>query len=247
MKNMKTGIQKFPQRGEETRDRLLEVGILLFGKLGFDGVSTRDIVRSAGITLPSIAHHFGSKEGLYEAVLEKIAEHMAANIAAAHTEAKSILGKRTASRKEKIKALEFLLYGHARAVLQNRPELVRLMIQEQTRPSKALTPITQVFEDQFMAPLVMLLADVLGMKPKSPEVRLQALFLVGRVLVFRVARHLSLNTMEWDDFTPVRIEKILEALRQDLHCILANSATKQRSLDRKLKPVRARTASTYKA
>lgn len=242
---MKTVIRRSPQRGEETRARLLEVGIHLFGRLGFDGVSTRDIVRSAGVTLPSIAHHFGSKEGLYEAVLKNIADHMAANIAAAHTEARDVLGKKTATRKEKIEALELLLDDHARTVLQNRPELVRLMIQEQTRPSKAFTPITKVIEDQFMAPLIRLLADVMGMKPKSPEVRFQALFLVGRVLVFRVSRHFSLRTMGWDDFTPAHIEKILETLKQDLHSMLANSATKQQSLDRKLKPARARTASTY--
>jgi len=243
---MKTGKQRSPQRGEETRDRLLQVGIQLFGKLGFDGVSTRDIVRGAGVTLPSIAHHFGSKEGLYEAVLKNIADHLAANIAAAHTEARNVLGKKTATRKEKIQALEILLYGQARTVLQNRPEVIRLMLQEQTRPSKALTPISKVIEDKFMAPLIRLLADVLGMKPKGPEVRFQALFLVGRVLVFRVSRHFSLRTMGWDDFTPARIEKILETLKQDLHSMLANSATKQRSPGRKLKTTRARTASEYK-
>ena len=63
-------------RGEDTRRKLLEAATKLFSELGFHGASTRDIAGAARATLPSIEHHFGSKEGLYQAVLLELAAEM---------------------------------------------------------------------------------------------------------------------------------------------------------------------------
>jgi hypothetical protein len=62
MRNMKAGIQKVPERGQDARDRPLEVATHLFAARGFDGVSTREPVRRASVTLPSIAHYFRDAE-----------------------------------------------------------------------------------------------------------------------------------------------------------------------------------------
>lgn len=51
------------------RERLLREGKRLFVQLGFAGVSTRQICVAAGVTQPSLYHHFGNKEGLYHAVI----------------------------------------------------------------------------------------------------------------------------------------------------------------------------------
>jgi AcrR family transcriptional regulator len=52
-------------RGTETRARLIEAGLALFGSRGFDGASTRDIAAAAGLNAPSLQYYFDSKEGLY--------------------------------------------------------------------------------------------------------------------------------------------------------------------------------------
>jgi AcrR family transcriptional regulator len=41
----------------------------LFAESGYDGVTTRQILERAGVEAPSLYHHFGSKLGLYRAVL----------------------------------------------------------------------------------------------------------------------------------------------------------------------------------
>lgn len=56
-------------RGSETRAALLAAGRRLFARKGFDGASVRDITREAGTNLGAITYHFGSKRGLYDAVL----------------------------------------------------------------------------------------------------------------------------------------------------------------------------------
>src|SRR5487761_870028 len=53
------------------RNRLLREGLRLFLQQGFSSVSTRQICAAAGVTQPSLYHHFGSKEGLYLAVVEQ--------------------------------------------------------------------------------------------------------------------------------------------------------------------------------
>jgi AcrR family transcriptional regulator len=51
-----------------TRARLLQASIRLFGAKGYAATSVRDIVRTAGVTAPTLYHHFGNKEGIYRAI-----------------------------------------------------------------------------------------------------------------------------------------------------------------------------------
>lgn len=59
-------------RGEETRARILDVAIDLFGRLGFDSVSTREIAAAAGVQQASLRYYFVNKQGLYIASLERV-------------------------------------------------------------------------------------------------------------------------------------------------------------------------------
>lgn len=52
------------------RQRLVRTAFELFAEKGFDSVSVRDIARAASVSVGLINHHFGSKEGLREAVDE---------------------------------------------------------------------------------------------------------------------------------------------------------------------------------
>jgi TetR/AcrR family transcriptional regulator len=48
-----------------------------FGKRGFEATSVREIARDSGVDAALVAHHFGSKESLWIAVVEQIADQMA--------------------------------------------------------------------------------------------------------------------------------------------------------------------------
>ena len=56
------------------RADLLEAAAALFAELGYDAVTTRQILERAGVEAPSLYHHFGSKLGLYRAVLSGTSE-----------------------------------------------------------------------------------------------------------------------------------------------------------------------------
>lgn len=55
-----------------TRDRLLGAARRVFALEGYAGASIRRITGEAGVNLGAVTYHFGSKEGLYHAVLEEV-------------------------------------------------------------------------------------------------------------------------------------------------------------------------------
>jgi AcrR family transcriptional regulator len=53
-----------PQAKEETRLRIVAAARELFGERGFEGTSTRDLARAAGIAAGTLFNYFSSKESL---------------------------------------------------------------------------------------------------------------------------------------------------------------------------------------
>jgi len=66
-----------------TRERLLDAASELFGREGYHAVSVRDIVREADANLGAVTYHFGSKEALYHAAIQRFAQPMVEHFAAA--------------------------------------------------------------------------------------------------------------------------------------------------------------------
>jgi AcrR family transcriptional regulator len=56
------------EKGEHTRQQILDVAQRLFAEKGFRGAAIRDIVKAAGSNVAAVNYHFGSKENLYREV-----------------------------------------------------------------------------------------------------------------------------------------------------------------------------------
>lgn len=61
-------------RQVKRKDRILDSAEALFAKHGFDGVSMRMVAERAEVDLALASYHFGSKRGLFDAVLLRRAE-----------------------------------------------------------------------------------------------------------------------------------------------------------------------------
>lgn len=57
--------------GNQTKDKILDAAEKLFAERGFDAVSLRDITDEARVTLALSSYHFGTKERLFEVVIER--------------------------------------------------------------------------------------------------------------------------------------------------------------------------------
>ena len=68
-----------PAAGKEkpmknTKAKLLKTAARLFASRGTEGVSTRELAGQAGVNLCAISYYFGSKQKLYEAVIDEVIE-----------------------------------------------------------------------------------------------------------------------------------------------------------------------------
>ena len=60
------------QNGNAVRERLLSAALRLFSRKGFESASVREIVKAAEVTRPTLYYYFGSKEGLYLELVERL-------------------------------------------------------------------------------------------------------------------------------------------------------------------------------
>ena len=74
---------KKAEQTERTRQALEKVARELFESRGFAAVSAEEIVAQAGVTRGALYHHYGGKEGLFEAVAEAAMRRMHASVARA--------------------------------------------------------------------------------------------------------------------------------------------------------------------
>jgi len=66
----------------ERRLQLLGVARAIFASRGFEAASIEKIAQHAGVTKPVVYEHFGSKEGLHAAVVEREMEELVAHVVA---------------------------------------------------------------------------------------------------------------------------------------------------------------------
>ena len=60
----------------ERKNEILDVADELFGKKGFDGTSTNDILERVGIARGTLYHHFKSKEEIMDALIERYSDRL---------------------------------------------------------------------------------------------------------------------------------------------------------------------------
>ncbi len=70
-----------PLHATSTKDRIAEVAARLFAEKSVGATSIREICRAAGITAPSLYHHFQSKNGLLRAIVFETLESFIGDVA----------------------------------------------------------------------------------------------------------------------------------------------------------------------
>ena len=121
------------------RESLLAAATALFAELGYDAVTTRQILERAGVEAPSLYHHFGSKLGLYRAVLSDTSEPFVERFVRIGTKLRRNDGASAQS------VLEEMVWASFRGALSN-PETVQIALFEATRPAPRRYDVLSVWE-----------------------------------------------------------------------------------------------------
>jgi len=68
------------ERGDRTRDRLIDETVRCIREEGFSAASARHIIERAGVSWGVIQHHFGDRDGLLTAVIEDAVDRLIASL-----------------------------------------------------------------------------------------------------------------------------------------------------------------------
>ncbi len=211
------------RKGEETRQRILDVALEAFGEASFKAVTTRRISEAAGVSLPTLQYYFDGKEGLYRACAETIVERYRRRTAVAAAKAAEALNKdRTVeTARTHLKALIGALAGF----LVGSKEAER-WAQFVARELRDPGPAFEILYERLWRPGVditaRLVARILGSPESDPAARIQALLLISSLLAFQSGRRISLRTMHWSTIGREELAMVLSSLGLQIDAIGRN-------------------------
>lgn len=183
-------------RGAETRQRLIEAALDVFGRYGFEGATTRQIARAADANLAAIVYHFGSKEALHLAVAEYIVGRiggLVGPVLAAANEPESSATPAVA------RATLLRVMGTFIDVILGTDEAerwARFIVREQMQPTEAFDVIYGFMGGSHSLG-TRLVATILDRDEDDVEVQIRVFAMIGQIMIFRVAQAVVLRRMNW--------------------------------------------------
>ncbi len=205
-------------RGAETRAQLIEAALDVFGRLGFEGASTRVIAKAAKANLAAIVYHFGGKEALYLAVAEHVATSILGKVgpaiaAAAGPAATATPAAARAGLDRLVETFIGVMLGSDEA-----ERWARFIIREQLQPTAAFDVIYR-FMSGAADTATRLLAAISG-RQIDDDLKLRVFTLLGQVIVFRVMQALVLKRMGWRSIGERQRRDIKRVVSENLTAIL---------------------------
>ena len=191
-------------RGLETRLRIVETAIPLFARLGFENTSTREIAAEAGVNPPALQYYFDSKEGLYRACAEHIADFVAELLDPELDRAERLLRDRESP--------EALIDGYCTIMsvmaelLFCRPEAESwspMIAREQAGlgPGIAFPLMRERFLDRLNDVCARLYAAISGREADDPETLLRMMAMNGQLKACHIGRRDMLACLGWSEIS----------------------------------------------
>ena len=187
-------------RGNQTRVTLIKAATVVFGKAGFDAASTRAIANAAGANQALINYHFGSKDGLYQAVFQSLVDEMEVKLTPAIEALRTempLRGEGAIKGIEKLLSVMIEQFGR-----EDMKDWSRLIAREQQDPSPAFEIVYDRFMSRLLGILTELVAGASQGQLNGEEARLRAMLMVGQVLVFVYAPAAVERFLGWGIFDP---------------------------------------------
>jgi TetR/AcrR family transcriptional regulator, regulator of cefoperazone and chloramphenicol sensitivity len=209
-------------RGDETRQRIIDAAIQLFGEHGFDRASTRDIAAAAGVNAPALQYYFENKEGLYRACAEYITNDLKTRFGPAIRKASEAL-KNNADADALIDAyLDFLVLTLDTVLTESHASKSRLVGRELAgeAPNIASTLLHRQMKQPINKLLLALLARIMGTSPNDSITRIRLLTLKGQVLAFYYPPGACLELLKWKEIDAAKVALIKPVILEQTRVLL---------------------------
>jgi len=162
---------------EVTRSKILKAAVRVFAEDGYEGASIRTIVAKADVNQAAINYHFGSKEGLYRAVLQSALETLL------RADATATQAPASVAREEALRAF----IGRQLRPMLARDEMsqyLRIFNWETVRPTPAFRKFMAEDAGPYLVGAAALVRRFLPPGATEHEAVLGALWLFGQCSIF---------------------------------------------------------------
>ncbi len=197
--------------GPESRARLLEAAGKLFAREGFDAVSTRALARAAKVNLAAITYHFGGKQGLYHEVLRQLVDDTEPLVAPVVERLGDGVRAAGADRKALAGLAAWFIRHLFTAILSHEPIRwqMAMVLREFYEPSEEFPMLLRERINPLHDAVAGLVAAAKGQGPRAPETLLLTHAVLGQCMMFGAARTVVWARLDWDGYTPERVERII--------------------------------------
>lgn len=217
-----TDLNLKSQRKLSAADRLLEAAGPLFADRPFGVVSTREIANAAKVNLSAISYHFGSKEGLYDAVFQKLLN----DLAPVRQRLAIFIGTSipdSLEQPERQREIVRLFVGNlidSITSVENPRWRMRLMIREIQQSGRCFDRIMKEHINVIHDLVGQMVASITGRPAASREVKIMSHTIIGMCLQFGLNEALFSHRMGWDRYGPEETSFIKEQTANSILAIL---------------------------
>jgi AcrR family transcriptional regulator len=211
------------QKDNDTRQRLLEAGLLLFGRHGLEATTTRSLAKEAQANLAAIPYHFGGKEGLYRAVLEHIVASKLMEIGPCLRRAQAACDDAATDRETLLTHLRELVRTLTTTMLRDAQSGsgTQILLQEQIAPTQGFDFLHNGFLLHIHAALSALLGRLTALAPGSLELHLRAMAMLGQIFIFRIGLPSLLHLLQSDRLTDEHLYALVESCIRQAEAFVA--------------------------
>jgi AcrR family transcriptional regulator len=209
-------VTKVPESG--AKRKLLDAAVSLVARAGFDSVSVRDVTGASGTNVAAVNYHYGSREGLMEALITQILEPVCAERIALL----EATGKH-ASVEEVVAAFVNALTPAATRIGMDAPLFFRLVGRVLSLPEEAMPKAMESARHEVRRRFLAQLGKALPEKPAKDLAVDWAFFEAGiaQSLVFEAtSKNITVLMDRWIDFGLRAFGPGLAAIKGDAQGLL---------------------------
>ncbi|HNW25335.1 MAG TPA: CerR family C-terminal domain-containing protein [Candidatus Gastranaerophilaceae bacterium] len=208
-------MPKKPDSSQKTKRKILDSATELFAKKGFDGISTRDICKAAGVNISMISYYFGGKEELYSKVVSSIVENIIQYVMNNMGTKELPQSFEHLSKEEKIAALFKFLdmmmdYFYSDKISDSE---IMIIFREQMTSGVPLNA-------EGYKVLKRLLASILGRDENDKEIIFRTITIVGQIHSAKILKQFSLKLMNQSGYSKQDIQMLKQIVMGQVKAIL---------------------------
>ena len=208
------------------KEKLLQSGLKLFSKYGYDATTTRMIAKEAGVVRSSIAFYFETKEALYSAVHDMAMDIIAAYLDPLYTSVTTAYDKGEIDSQNAYCNICRLLKSQVRWYFsgENR-DVVRLIMRENSFETEKSDFVYDALLEKFVGLLARLIMTATGLKDKRHALML-ALAINGSIQ--SMGEHLAFTSKvfelnEYPDNINVFLEELINISLDNARLIVSHT------------------------